>query len=42
YGMRGADPGQLNFPNDVSEAKERILIADRENNRVQVVRLARR
>jgi hypothetical protein len=33
------DPGQLNFPNDVDWHNGRILVADRENNRVQVVRL---
>lgn len=42
YGMRGVDEGQLNFPNDVASRRDRILIADRENNRVQVVRLTGR
>lgn len=42
FGLRGSDPGQLNFPNDVDAKKDLILIADRENNRVQVVRLTAR
>ena len=42
YGMRGAEAGQLNFPNDVSVRNDLILIADRENDRVQVVRLINR
>lgn len=40
YGARGVDPGLLDFPNDVSVNKGRILVADRENHRVQVVQLA--
>jgi DNA-binding beta-propeller fold protein YncE len=39
YGVRGDEPGQLNFPNDVSARKELILVSDRENDRVQVVKL---
>lgn len=39
YGVRGAEPGQLNFPNDVSALKDLVLISDRANDRVQVVRL---
>lgn len=39
YGMRGTLPAQLNFPNDVDERKGRLLVADKENNRVQVVEL---
>lgn len=42
YGTRGSDPGQLNFPNDVSARNSRVLIADRANNRVQVVRISSR
>jgi hypothetical protein len=39
YGDRGAEPGQLNFPNGVAAREGLILIADKENNRVQAVRL---
>lgn len=39
-GARGTAPGQLNFPTDVDLSGERMLVADRENNRVQVVRQA--
>lgn len=39
YGVRGDQPGQLNFPNDVSSRGDLILVSDRENNRVQVVKL---
>jgi len=42
YGMRGAEPGQLNFPNDVSSLKDLVLVSDRANDRVQVVRLTGR
>lgn len=42
YGTRGSDPGQLNFPNDVSARNNRVLIADRANNRVQVVHISGR
>jgi sugar lactone lactonase YvrE len=38
-GVRGSVPGQLNFPTDVAVFDEDIAIADRENDRVQVVRL---
>lgn len=37
YGERGVEPGQFNFPNDVAAAGNRLLVADKENNRVQVV-----
>jgi DNA-binding beta-propeller fold protein YncE len=39
-GARGTAPGQLNFPSDVDLHGEQLLVADRENNRVQVVRQA--
>jgi len=39
YGMRGSAEGQLNFPNDVDSFGEKVLVSDRENDRVQVVRL---
>jgi DNA-binding beta-propeller fold protein YncE len=39
YGVRGVEPGQLNFPNDVAASGDRVLMADRQNQRVQVVRL---
>lgn len=39
YGVRGTAEGQVNFPNDVSVFAERVLLADRQNNRVQVVNL---
>ena len=39
YGVRGVEAGQLNFPNDVSVIEDRILVADRQNQRVQVVKL---
>lgn len=42
YGMRGAAEGELNFPNDVDSKAEHILVSDRENDRVQVVRLTGR
>lgn len=42
YGVRGGAPGQLNFPSDVAVRGERVIVADRANDRVQVVRLTRR
>lgn|GEM_PF-786457 len=42
YGTRGTLEGQLNFPNDVASVDDRIVIADRENDRAQVVRLTER
>lgn len=39
YGERGVDPAQLNFPNDVESLRNYTVIADKENGRVQVVRL---
>ncbi len=42
YGVRGAAEGQLNFPNDVAAFSDEVLVADRENQRVQVVNLSER
>jgi hypothetical protein len=39
YGERGVEPGQFNFPNDVTALGNRLVVADKENNRVQVVEL---
>lgn len=39
-GERGVMPAEINFPNDVDWHDERILVADRENDRVQIVRLS--
>ena len=39
YGDRGEEPGQVNFPNGVAAREDLVLIADKENNRVQAVRL---
>ncbi len=39
YGERGVDPGQLNFANDVAKLRGYIAVADKENGRLQVVRL---
>jgi DNA-binding beta-propeller fold protein YncE len=40
YGERGTDPGQFNFPNDVDATGDRLVVADKENGRVQVLQLA--
>ncbi|MCL4079333.1 hypothetical protein MX659_07025 [Coriobacteriia bacterium Es71-Z0120] len=42
YGERGTEPGQLNFPNDVERLRGFLVIADKENGRVQCVRLTGR
>lgn len=39
YGSRGVEPGQFNFPNDVSSLGTKLAVADKENNRVQVLQL---
>lgn len=39
WGRQGADPGQFSYPNDVDVAGADILVTDKENHRVQVVRL---
>lgn len=39
YGFRGTEPGQFNFPNGTDSLNERIIVADKENNRVQVLEL---
>ena len=42
YGVRGSKAGQVNFPNDVDASGDRVLVADRQNQRVQVVKLISR
>lgn len=42
YGARGVDPGQFNFPNAVSAVGNTLAVADKENNRIQVLRLVKR
>jgi DNA-binding beta-propeller fold protein YncE len=39
YGRRGASPAELNFPNDVDWHAGRLLVADRANDRVQILLL---
>ena len=39
YGNRGSKPGYFEFPNDVDVSDDLILVADKENDRVQVVRV---
>ena len=39
YGDRGQEPGQVNFPTGLAVLGEVVLIADKENNRVQAVKL---
>lgn len=41
-GVRGDLPGELDFPNDVDSEGAEIVIADRGNERVQVVRVVRK
>lgn len=38
-GGRGTAPGQFNFPTDVDALDDVVVVADKENNRVQVLRL---
>jgi tripartite motif-containing protein 71 len=39
FGERGTEAGQFNFPNDVDSQGDLLLVADKENDRVQVVRV---
>lgn len=41
YGERGVDPGQFNFPNSVDDLDDLLVVSDKENDRVQVLRLER-
>lgn len=41
FGERGVEPGQMNFSNDVAVLRGFVVIADKENGRVQLVRLVR-
>ncbi len=39
HGIRGSTPGTFDFPNDVEVSGRNLVVADKGNNRVQVVRL---
>ncbi|MDF1543032.1 MAG: 6-bladed beta-propeller [Anaerosomatales bacterium] len=39
HGMRGVAPAQLNFPNGVDTADDLLLVTDKENDRIQVLRI---
>jgi tripartite motif-containing protein 71 len=41
YGQRGQAPGQFNFPTDVASQGDRLVVAEKGNDRVQVVVLER-
>lgn len=41
YGDQGSMPGEFRFPNDVDALGDLVAVADKENRRVQVVRLIR-
>jgi tripartite motif-containing protein 71 len=41
YGTRGSAPGQFNFPTDVASQGDRLVVAEKGNDRVQVVVLER-
>lgn len=40
YGQRGVMPAELNFPNDAESWRGFVILADKENGRIQMVRLA--
>ena len=42
YGTRGSAAGEFNFPNDLDIRDGLVLVADKENNRVQLVKLTSR
>lgn len=39
YGVRGSTPGTFDFPNDVATLGDVLVVADKGNNRVQLVKL---
>lgn len=41
FGERGVEPGQLNFANDVEVFRDFVLVADKENGRLQAVKLTK-
>jgi DNA-binding beta-propeller fold protein YncE len=41
WGSRGNEPGQFSYPNDVDISGDLVLVADKENHRVQVIRISR-
>lgn len=41
WGTQGTRPGRFQYPNDVDVAGDLVLVADKENHRVQVLRLRR-
>jgi hypothetical protein len=41
YGQRGGAPGQLSFPNSIEADGNRLLVSDRQNNRVQLLEVVR-
>lgn len=41
WGAQGSRPGRFNYPNDVDVEGELVLVTDKENHRVQVLRLRR-
>ncbi len=41
FGQRGASPGQLNLPNGIGAAGDLVIVADKENNRAQLLRLVK-
>lgn len=42
YGERGVDPAQMNFANGIDSSGDRLVVADKENNRALVVQLITR
>ncbi len=42
WGERGVAPGQFNFPNSVDDLGDKLIVADKENDRVQVLKLVGR
>jgi hypothetical protein len=38
-GERGVEPAQFNFPNSVDDLGDLLVVADKENDRVQVLRI---
>jgi DNA-binding beta-propeller fold protein YncE len=41
YGARGVEPAEFNFPNGIDSASDRVGVADKENDRIQILELVK-
>jgi hypothetical protein len=41
FGARGVEPAEFNFPNGIDSASDRVGVADKENDRIQILELVK-